>query len=192
MNALLDKPAYHMRLTINAEMDTIKQFIETLTDTYIICSEVTHYHIFVITSTHSCDFLKEQIKSKLNLHGNKGFSCLPSRNKRQLQKYILKDGFFIYKGIDDAVISRLHKSSVKKYGEEFETKLGLVEEMYFKGRKDERNFLNFCANYIMLRAEYGLVRRNDIGGYVNRMRIKHEGLGGAHRMAEEWFGARNY
>lgn len=186
MDVFVDRKAFHIRLTFTAAMDLVETFAKGITDEYIVCSEVTHFHCYVATRM-TREELIIMINEKLDLHGNKQFSCTDVRSKRQMKKYVLKDGFYVSSGFSEKELRILKKLSVKKFGEEFETRRGLLEDDYLSKPKQRHYWLQFATDYVLLRSEYGNVRKCDIEGYLNRMRVLHEGRCGASDMVHQWF-----
>lgn len=193
MNALLDREAHHLRITWPLELAQVEEFVSSLTDVYIVCNEITHSHSYVQT-----DLTKPEIYARLAVWlpelppGNTAKSCTPVRTKRQMAKYVLKDGHFAYKGIDSKVIAALYKSSVKKYGEEYETSKAVLEDKFLLStvtciRGLLRDWKIFIQDMIVLRSEYGNVRKNDLEGYFNRMLVRKSPNLGSKYLTDQWF-----
>lgn len=194
MNRLIQVQGWHLRLTLESDLDTVSRNIDNLCNQYIISQELSnagkmHYHCFLVCDK-SRDFMRKFITEKFEVKGNKDYSLAPVKSARQMKKYVLKDGNYRYKGYDWQEIKVLEKSSSKKIDEEYKNRLGEIEDEYLKyggSMTDEE----FCVRVLMLRSEYMTVRRCDIEGYVNRMYIRKRGIDGAKKLARLWFAFLN-
>lgn len=169
LESFLGLESFHIRLTLQSDLDKIKKFIETITKKYIICDELTHYHCYAVTQMVKKEIVRE-VKNKLQLKGNEQFSVIKVKNKNQMKKYILKDGNYIYKGFSENEIEILRKLSFKKGIDKFQTQLETLEQQFYE---KQIGFSKFGELYVQLKIDYGQkLYGNHIKAYLNRVRMK--------------------
>lgn len=190
MDRFVDTTAFHLRLTINEELENIQSYVKEITDKYIICSEVGHFHCYIETNK-TREEISKTLKETFKVSGNKGYSLTHVRSKRQMKKYILKDGFYVHSGYTDKEIECLRKLSVKKFGDEYQNRLADLEDKLlstdYRTMGTKYEFKKFIENFMILRAEYGNLRKCDIEGYINRMYIKWKGTNAVQELTAKWF-----
>lgn len=180
--------AWTIRFTTKHTFDEIESFIDKyVTHKYIISMETRpkqHYHCYV-----ESQLVKSEIGALVNKHlglkGNQQYSCIRVGNKRQMKKYTLKDGYFRYQNYEYEEINVLRKCSTKKLrNSDFTEKLGLLEEKYMGTHQSWDSFID---HYLLLRSEYCTLRKCDVEGYLNQMKVKKEGMDGAKYLRKLWF-----
>ena len=148
--------AYHLRLTTDQEFDVIEAFVRRYTNKYIISSEVGHYHCYIVTKTTRKD-LRLDVNEHLALKGNGQFSIADVRKPQQMKKYILKDGYYRYKGFSDAEIEKLKKTSHKKGMSKYAESLTALEDDYLTSDCMYTSSINsFMRSVVELQLSYGM------------------------------------
>lgn len=169
LDSFLGSESFHIRLTLKSNLDTIQSFVNKIGSKYIICDELTHYHIYLQTQTTKKEIIIK-IKEQLNLKGNEQFSVVVVKNKQSMKKYILKDGRYVFRNFTDKEIEILRKLSFKKGIDKLKISLDKFEEDYYSG---EIVFTTFACKYINLKIEYGQnIYGNHIKAYLNRIKMK--------------------
>lgn len=169
-----NKTGYHLRLTTNKEFDEIETFVSSYSQEYIISSEVGHYHCYIV-----CEYTRKDIRgfvnTKLQLSGNKGFSLADVRNKKQMKKYILKDGYYRFKGIPEEEINKLKLTSFKKGMNRFSEELSLIEEDFLSGpiHNGRQRIVQHMVKVLELRISYAMKpNRNHLESYADYMMMR--------------------
>lgn len=164
---------WHIRLTMDSNLETVEKQIRTLTKTYIICDEISHYHCYCIIQMKKPELITH-IKTLFNVKAEK-YSCVLVRKPKQMKKYILKDGNYAYNGFTDDEIQILRKCSNKKGTDKFKKELDILEEEYFTSKYNTIH--TFATKYVQLKINYGQnIYGNHIKAYILKIKFKKNPL----------------
>lgn len=177
MEEFLGIHTVHLRLTTKDDFKKIEDFIKGISKTYLLSQEDPgehqHYHVLLQyqDTSKSNDKLRYMINSKLKLKGNGKYSISTVRNRRQLMKYILKDGGkYSSSNIPEEVLTLCKMSSNKKGKKSFAEDLAKVEDMYYS---DEIGYTEFKEKFIQLKIDYGQsLYISHIQAYCYKVRCK--------------------
>lgn len=159
---------YHLRLTTELDYDRIEEFIQSVTQKYILAHEDGHYHAVILINKKEKSAIKERINKELDIHGNKGYSMTLAKSINDLSAYVTKDGDIRYLGYTFLEISAFKKMSYKKGGMSDE-----IKELERKYVMDELNDSEFGISYINLLVRYDKnLHGNQIKAYLLKMRVK--------------------
>ena len=163
---------WHLRLHVLWDMEDVITLIERIANIYIISQEIGHYHVFIKTS-----MLEKQIRSIIkedkDIKGNRSYSLAVAKEERQLMKYVLKDGKYVFKGIPEEEIELLQKCSYKKGKKSFAKDLDLLEEKFYNNKIGN---LLFIEELLQLKVSYGQnIYDNQIINYVKKCHMKKDG-----------------
>lgn len=127
-----------------------------------------HHHIILVT-TESSDQIKDKIREVYpDAKGNKCIYCKPSRDKRQLAKYTVKEGNYKYKGFSDKFIEEAFLVSNPKTN--LSTEINELEEQYILHKIESQEFLE---KYILIKTKHNQpLYSNHIKSYMMKMMIK--------------------
>lgn len=163
----------------NLDMDNLFQ---RLPYNYVLLSQegkdTDNYHIHgvVLVERHkerNDEYLKTQLRQNIkdlypSAIGNKCLTVKEARSKKQLMKYTLKEGNYVYKGFDKTLIDKLFKLSNVK--ENLKVKITDNEERLLLNEIDYETFL---INHIDILVSHGQsLYNNHIKAYANRFLIK--------------------
>lgn len=161
---------YHLRLTTDKSLDIIEQFVTPISEKYIISHEVTHYHVYLETTQIRKD-LRVLINQQLQLKGNGQFSIADARDPKQLKKYVLKDGYYIYKNFTKQEIAQLRKLSTKKDKTQYSIELQELEDTFILSPHMAAE--DFLTRVIQLQVTYSMKpRRTTLAPYIQYCIIK--------------------
>lgn len=167
---------YHIRITKDVELEDIEKFVKEnypLAWSYIISKETlprTHFHI-CLKVEGKMEELREKIKKSI-YGGRCNYYFKPSKNVKQMLKYTLKDGDYVYKGIEEKEIELLKKTSNKKGLDKFGVDLTNLEEQYLG---DKIRFKEFGIRFVKLKISYGQnLYSSHIKAYLQKMKFKKE------------------
>lgn len=169
-----NRTGYHLRLTTDKSFDVIETFVSKYSQEYIISSEVGHYHCYMITGVSRVE-LRKDVNDSLELKGNKGFSLADVRNTKQMKKYILKDGYYRYKGITEQEINKLKLTCFKKGMNKFSEELSQLEEEFLSGsiKTGRERIVQHMERVLKLRLSYAMKpNRNQLESYVDYMMMR--------------------
>lgn len=174
MDKFLGNNYWHTRITKNVELTEIETFIKTITKTYLICKETlprVHFHCCIQTQLSEKELRALILKSS---YGGRGqYQLTVAKNVKQMKKYILKDGDYVYGNMNEKEIETLRKCSNKKGLDNFGKELQLLEEKYLG--TDNHMFSQFAFNFVKLKISYGQnLYGNHIKAYLNKMRCKRD------------------
>lgn len=164
---------YHIRITKMTELEKIEEFVnkELKINVYLISKETLpqiHFHICIKTQIKE-KTLREVLK-KSEYGGRCKYYLKPSVNPKQMLKYTLKDGDFVYKGIGNEEIEILKKCSNKKGLDKFGIELQIIEEEFLTGKY---SFTDFGTKFVELKISYGQnLYSSHIKAYLQKMRFK--------------------
>lgn len=162
--------AIHLRLTCDYDFDRIIKFVELLSDQYIISHEVTHYHCYIVTDKDRV-MIRSMVNEELELKGNGQFSIAEVRKVQQMKKYILKDGYYRYKGFSDNEIHKLKRCSTKKGMSKLGEAIQVLEDKYLTDAR--YNHFEFMTDVIKLKVSYGTKSpRSWITSYSDYMLVR--------------------
>lgn len=127
-----------------------------------------HHHI-ILPTNKSSDEIKKLIRVAYpDAIGNKCIYVKPSRDKRSLMKYTLKEGNYLYKGFTDQFIKDSFKCSSSKT--DLKKEIDLLEE---KVILQKITMLQFIEAYIDLKVKYSQdLRDTNLKPYFKRIMIK--------------------
>lgn len=127
-----------------------------------------HHHILLVTDETS-DQIKVRIREVYpTAKGNKSIYTKPSRDKRQLAKYTVKEGNYKYKGFTEKYIQDTFKCSKAKT--DLKKDIDKLEEDYIL---DKIGSLVFLEKYIELKVKHDQpLYTNHIKAYMMKMMIK--------------------
>lgn len=189
MEAFLGITKWMLRLTDDKDLLEVETLIKGLKpNKYIIGSELSqlgkrHFHIYIEGT-----YTKEMIRGYLNENGYKGnkmYNLKEANDSSKVKRYCIKDGEFIYHGIDDELMKTWKQLSHKKLKDGYADELTKLEEKYMSKNMYSEN--NFGTDVIMLQVRYGLKpKRNNHVPYMNYMRIKRDGRIAAGKLNAEW------
>lgn len=144
-------------------------------DYYIVSEEgvkggtpALHHHFVVIGDIDTKIITADIKRTYPDAVGNKFFSVSVAENPKQLIKYTLKEGKFLYKGFTKEFIEDAHKLSKKKEGmkEQF---VKLEEQLMLK----KINFKKFVEEYIKLKVQHSQpIYDNHLIAYFKRIALQ--------------------
>lgn len=147
-------------------------------DKYIISQEGDddttrlHHHV-VLASDESSEDIKSKIRQVYpEAKGNKCIYVKPSRDKRQLAKYTLKEGNYIYKGFSEQFIKEHFRLAVAKT--DLKKEITANEEIYILGIITTEQFVE---RYIDIKVKHDQpLYTNHIVAYVRKMMVRSGNL----------------
>lgn len=164
---------YHIRITTLDTLDNMETFVKTLSSVYLISNETiprNHYHICIKTQ-RSLETLRKLVKSSI-YSGRNNYYLKPSTNSKQMLKYTLKDGNYVFKNIDEKWLETLRKCSNKKGLDKFGIELQTLEENFLG---NSITFTQFGRSFIKLKIDYGQnLYGNHIKAYLTKMKCKKD------------------
>lgn len=141
---------------------------------YILSEEgdgiTTKYHQHIIwVYEGTIEQLRQIIKKTYpECSGNKCLYIKPSRDKKQLAKYTLKEGKYTYKGFDEKYIQEMFKCSKPKT--DLKKDIADNEDDYIMDRKDLNQFIE---SYLLIKATHDQpIYMNHIESYIRKIMIK--------------------
>ena len=175
MEQFLQIERYMIRLTNDVDISEIETLISPLTTgVYIIGSELSckgkrHFHIYLETQNDE-KTLRESI-NKAGYKGIQGYNIKKADNNSKIKRYVVKDGEFVYKGIDEKLINQWVKMSHSKIKDGYADERTALEDKFIC---DPRNtYMQFGTQILQLENKYGIKPlRNRHVSYINYMRIK--------------------
>lgn len=138
-----------------------------------------HQHILLVTDETS-DKIKERIREVYpTAKGNKCIYLKPSKDKRQLAKYTVKEGNYKYKGFTEEYILNTFKCSKAKT--DLKKDIHKLEDDYVLGNIRSHEFLE---KFIELKVKHDQpLYTNHIKAYMMKMMIR-SGNATAHNYSE--------
>lgn len=138
-------------------------------ETTDIKGKTFHIHGVVCSPTAETITVREQLKALYpNAKGNRCLYTKESHNKKQLIKYTLKEGNFIYQGFLTEFISRMEICSNTK--DDIKSKILELEENYLCR---EINFEDFAVAYVEVLINHNQnPRLSTLTPYFNKMQLK--------------------
>jgi len=164
-----------IRLT-DPELDLEKTFkLFSYAARYIVSEEgdgdstKLHQHILLYTE-ETGDQIRERIREVYPiLKGNKSVYIKPSRDKRQLAKYTVKEGQYKYKGFTPEYISETFKCSRAKT--DLKKDISLLEEQFILHHIDSEEFLD---RYVQLKVKHDQsLYTSHLTAYMRKMMVRN-------------------
>lgn len=127
-----------------------------------------HHHILLVTTENA-----EQIKERIRVvyptaKGNKSIYTRPSRDKRQLAKYTIKEGNYKYKGFSETYIQNTFKCAIAKT--DLKKDITKLEDQLILG---EIGFTLFLEKYVDLKVKHDQpLYTNHIKAYGMKMAVR--------------------
>lgn len=133
------------RLTLDKTKEEIQTILSKKYSAFVISEEEAnnkHFHILIYHNDSNGKNARQNLRNFLKkeypeLMGNGSYSITETKvgTEKTLTKYVIKDGNFIYQGIEPSVIETLKKQSYKKFkGDEFKRGLQDLRDRYIADR----------------------------------------------------------
>lgn len=162
-NQLKEDHVYHFRLTPQSDdchsLQVLYDTIEPYCLRFIVSLEKgPHYHALMefasITSSGNDGFGIMEFRKEVNNlwgTGNTVYSLVKAKNEKQLKKYCLKEGNYMFRGFSASFLKKLKKTTFLKKKEDFRESLTELEDQYIM---EFINFEEFQDRYIELKLAY--------------------------------------
>lgn len=160
------------------ELSKSYAIFDEFSDKFIISQEggtdstKLHQHVLLVTDQTDV-FIKEQIRLVYpDAKTNKGIYCRPSRDKRQLAKYTVKEGEYLYKGFTTKYISDTFKTSIAKT--DLKKEVTNNEDRYILGEITTEQFIE---KYIEIKVKHDQnLYMNHIQAYITKLMVRQGSL----------------
>lgn len=171
---------FHIRIHPNIETDlqSAFEFFDPLTEKMLISFETAydkrkHFHVYIETEKTVTE-LRDLIKPKFNVSGNKGYSIKEPNNTNSLKSYVLKDGDFLHKGFTQRELKTCKQMSYKKVDAKFVEILQNIEKKYYENRSPHPYDIDeYLRAYLKLKSDHGqLPNKNREASHCQRLIIK--------------------
>lgn len=167
----------HVRVhTTKSRQECLSLFQQTFKK-FIISYECGHIHVLLVTPhkewiDKSRDTkLHSWVKESFSVKGNGEYSIKLARNKKQLKKYVLKEGDYEYKGFTEEELKNYQKASNKKGLDKISKEIQENEMMYFQGKI---TIEEFYERYVDIKVSYGQnIYWNHMDAYVQKIKFKN-------------------
>jgi hypothetical protein len=158
MEQFLGITKWMLRLTDDKDIREIETLVSGWKpNKYIIGSELSvkgkrHFHIF-LEGVYTAEQLKYEI-NQAGYKGNKMYNLKVADDSTKVKRYCVKDGDFVYKGIDQTLMETWRALSHKKVKDGYAEELNSLEEKYM----NNKNYIesHFGRDVIMLKVKYGM------------------------------------
>lgn len=171
--------AVHIRVTAQEGLTIDPSLVESKFDgtfsKYIIGFELNHFHVCLVVrvkdgwlegSKHKKlrDWVNNEIRPLVHKTGRFNYSISVAKTEKQLAKYTVKDGNYVYKGFTATEVKKFEISSFRKGKGTYNQEKSDITERYME---DKIGDAEFFERMLKLNSDYGY------SSYINHMRAYH-------------------